>query len=307
MAEPVSSQFIQTLRNILAAAEAGQIPGAVTPAASPAAAPAPAPVAAPEPQAPAPRPAAPQQQQQQQQQSSSLLQQLRERATRELAGAPAQQEDPRVAFGRGVLSNRGSFLDNLSAGLQAQREAETARQTALAAQREEMRRIAEAERMEQARRDQAEYQRQSLEFRRQEAERAGRPQFQVVGTDARGNAVVMDPRDPTRRQVLEGVTPSQVSALNARLTASDLARAAAAGNQAVRDEERRRADALPRQPELTAQERDRLFQEASERFLRSTQTGGAGATGGGATGSTQPAPAAPARTLQYPRAPQQQQ
>lgn len=305
MAEPGSSQFIETLRALLAAAQAGQIPGAITPAATPSAipAPAPAPAAAPEPQAPAPRPSAPQQQQQQQ--PSSLLQQLRERATRELAATPAQQEDPRTAFGRGVLSNRGSFLDNLSAGLQAQREAETAQQAALAAQREEMRRIAEAERQEQARRDQAEYQRLSLELRRQEAERAGRPSFQVVGTDARGNAVVMDPRDPTRRQVLEGVTPSQVSALNARLTASDLARAAAAGNQAVRDEERRRADALPRQPELTAQERDRIFQEASERFLRSTQTGATGATGGG-TGSTQPAPAAPARTLQYPRAPQQQ-
>jgi hypothetical protein len=68
----------------------------------------------------------------------SLLEQLRQRVQQDFAPAPISPNERLAAFGRGVLSNRGSFLDNLSAGLAGQQQAEAAR-------REEGRKSAEAE------------------------------------------------------------------------------------------------------------------------------------------------------------------
>ena len=72
------------------------------------------------------------------QQETSLLEQLRQRVQRDLAPGPMTSQDRLATFGRGVLSGRGSFLDNLSAGLAAQGQAEAAR-------REEGRKAAELE------------------------------------------------------------------------------------------------------------------------------------------------------------------
>jgi hypothetical protein len=71
-------------------------------------------------------------------QGPSLLEQLRERVQRDIAPGPLSEKDRLAAFGRGVLSNRGSFLDNLTAGLESQGRAESAR-------REEGRKSAEVE------------------------------------------------------------------------------------------------------------------------------------------------------------------
>jgi hypothetical protein len=66
----------------------------------------------------------------------SLLEQLRQRVQQDFAPAPMSTSERLASFGRGVLSNRGSFLDNLSAGLASQQQAEAAR-------REEGRKAAE--------------------------------------------------------------------------------------------------------------------------------------------------------------------
>jgi len=71
-------------------------------------------------------------------QGPSLLEQLRERVQRDVAPGPLSENDRLAAFGRGVLSNRGSFLDNLTAGLESRGRAESAR-------REEGRKAAETE------------------------------------------------------------------------------------------------------------------------------------------------------------------
>jgi hypothetical protein len=123
-----------------------------------------------------------------------------------------------------------------------------------------------------------------------EIARGDRPQYTVVGQDAAGNAIVMDPRT-SQRQTLEGVTPLQVAAQSIRSDSATLTRATTAANQAVRDENRRRAD-LAQNP-LTPQEAERVFQEAFERVRRGTQPGASpapGTTGGGP---------APSQTLQY--------
>ena len=61
------------------------------------------------------------------QQETSLLEQLRQSLQRDLTPGPMSSQDRLATFGRGVLSNRGSFLDNLSAGLAAQNQAEAGR------------------------------------------------------------------------------------------------------------------------------------------------------------------------------------
>lgn len=61
------------------------------------------------------------------QQETSLLEQLRQRLQQELTPQPMTSQERLATFGRGVLSNRGSFLDNLSAGLAAQNQAEAGR------------------------------------------------------------------------------------------------------------------------------------------------------------------------------------
>ena len=75
----------------------------------------------------------------------SLLERLRQSVERDLT--PVESPSSRLAtFGRGVLSGRGSFLDNLSAGLAAQEEAAKSRRTETRQSLETQARIAEIER-----------------------------------------------------------------------------------------------------------------------------------------------------------------
>lgn len=59
--------------------------------------------------------------------ASTMLEELRQRIRQEYAPPPASAADRLAAFGRGVLSNRGSFLENLTAGLVSQEQAAAAR------------------------------------------------------------------------------------------------------------------------------------------------------------------------------------
>ena len=61
------------------------------------------------------------------QQETSLLDQLRQRVQQDFTPQPVSSQERLATFGRGVLSNRGSFLDNLSAGLTAQNQADVVR------------------------------------------------------------------------------------------------------------------------------------------------------------------------------------
>lgn len=74
----------------------------------------------------------------------SLLASLREAVAQDVA--PLSSSERMGAFGRGVLSGRGSFLDNLSAGLAAQNQAEAARRAEVRQSIETQARLAEQER-----------------------------------------------------------------------------------------------------------------------------------------------------------------
>lgn len=77
----------------------------------------------------------------------SLLESLRQAVAQDVG--PLTGNEQLAAFGRGVLSNRGSFLANLSAGLAAQGQAETARRAELRQSIQEQARLAEMERKAQ--------------------------------------------------------------------------------------------------------------------------------------------------------------
>lgn len=144
---------------------------------------------------------------------------LRQRMAREMEGEDLR----RVAeFGRGMLaSSSPNFFTMLAGGARAQAEGDTSRM-------ERLRQLAETERQqralesqEAANRAEEQYRQESLRLRREEAARANRPQYTVVGTDADGSAIVVDMRNPTQRLTLTGVTPLQVSNLNARTEAQN--------------------------------------------------------------------------------------
>lgn len=120
------------------------------------------------------------------QQETSLLDQLRQRVQRDLAPQPMTSQERLATFGRGVLSNRGSFLDNLSAGLAAQQQAEAGR-------REEGRKALElqaeiARRAEEIRLKQEELRDPSIRnLREAQAEYyRRRPEMAAAGAGARG-------------------------------------------------------------------------------------------------------------------------
>jgi hypothetical protein len=211
-------------------------------------------------------------------------------------------------FGAGMLaSGSPNFFTMLGAGTRAQREGERTRT-------DELRRVAEAERQARAQQAEEQYRRDQLDIERQrraneerrinaEIARGDRPQYNVVGQDVAGNAIVMDPRTG-QRQTLEGVTPLQVAAQSVRSDAATLTRATTAANQAVRDENKRRENLG--QTVLTQQEAETLFQQVFERTRRAPASGTA--SGGIGTPGPQPSqvlqyggPAAPAAPRTGPR------
>lgn len=211
------------------------------------------------------------------QQETSLLDQLRQRVQQDLSPGPLTSGERMGAFGRGVLSGRGSFLDNLSAGLAAQGQAEAAR-------REEGRKAAEleatiAERDRRAQLEKAKFAEETTpgtltgrltEARIRQADaaaaQANRPQYQIVGTDERGNAVVVDMRDPTRTRTLEGVRPTRSEAAEATATRARIEAANRAGQTAVQTALR---TGQVRENDQAGQER--IYQDAFQRTLRSME------------------------------------
>jgi hypothetical protein len=217
--------------------------------------------------------------------SATLLEELRQRIRSEIAPPPPSVEERLATFGRGVLSNRGSFLDNLSAGLAAQNEAEVARAERQRRNLEIERGITEAASREALERDRRDIERRGLDLRERELAQQGRPQYTVVGQDARGNAIVMDPRNPSQRITLEGVTPMQVANLNARTDVANRQLATRLAEAALGREIRARADAsLPVFTEAQLSERRRQLQaEILESMGVPQSTGdGASTTAGGA-------------------------
>jgi len=232
--------------------------------------------------------------------STALLEELRQRIRSEYAPPEPTAAERLATFGRGVLSNRGSFLDNLTAGIAAQDQAAEAR-----ANRQRLALDMERQVVENAVREQLERDRLAQNQAQFEAEgpyreartrsalataaQANRPSYNVIGTTREGWAVIPDPNSPTGTRVLEGITPTQIAAAGIRSDSATLTRATAAGTQAVRDENRRR-EGLAQNP-LTPTEAEEVFQRAFELARRSGQPG--------APASGTPSGPAPSQVLQY--------
>lgn len=214
------------------------------------------------------------------QQETSLLEQLRQRVQQDLAPQPMSGQDRLATFGRGVLSNRGSFLDNLSAGLAAQGQAEAGRREegrkALELQAEIARRDEELRLKQEELRDptiRALREAQAEAFRR-------RPEIAAAAAGARGQ-----------------ITPQIVQARLGRIPSE----AAAIIDRRYRDTIRPPADTIRRE---TAEEEQRL---RNEYFDSLAAMGGPAATiaetlrGTGQSGTQPAAPtqAPPNQRLQY--------
>jgi hypothetical protein len=236
---------------------------------------------------PAPQSFAPPQPQQ-----PSVLDMLRQRMQSQIDDESNQRLRE---IGIGMLRSRSpNFFSALGEGLEA---ADTGSRSRM----DRLRQIADAERQQQeletrqaAQRAEEEYRRRSLELREREIALQGRPSYIVVGQDASGNAIVMDPRNPTQRQTLEGVTPMQVANLNTRSEAANRQLAARLAEAAVNRDVAARASAF--QPALSETERTTLRRQREAEILESlglaplTGTGpAASTTGGGGGGAGGPA------------------
>lgn len=196
--------------------------------------------------------------------SGSLLDMLRQRTADTMQNEALRRASE---FGAGMLaSGSPNFFTMLGAGARAQAEGERSRT-------DELRRLADIERQqrladieEQRRRDEAAYRQAQLRLDERRLAQGDRPQYEVVGADARGNAVVIDRRNPTQRQTLEGITPLQVAALNARTDAGREGRATQAGVRAVADAQKNNPGRV-----FTAQELDTIYQDAFRRAINTPE------------------------------------
>jgi hypothetical protein len=245
--------------------------------------------------------------------STALLEELRQRIRSEYAPPPMTDADRLAAFGRGVLSNRGSFLENLTAGV-------TAQEQAAAARAEQQRRALDMERqtVENAIREETERNRLAQSASQFEAEgptreariraynaqaaQAGRPDpGTIVGTqEGTGYAIRLN-RDGTTT-VLTGVFPTQAL----RNTPRPLSQAQIAN---IRQQVTRLASAdagiiegvAPTPAQITRRDElaDRYFRDrldAAAAGLLEIQGGGAGTGSANTTTDGRPAPS---QTLQY--------
>ena len=230
--------------------------------------------------------------------SQSMLDMLRNRVA-------ANMQNEGIArlseFGAGMAaSGSPNFFTMLSAGARAQREGDATRM-------EELRRVAEAERQAAAQQAEEQYRSSQLEIERQrraneerrinaEIARGDRPQYTVVGQDADGNAIVMDPRTG-QRQTLQGVTPLQVASRGAQSETQNRQLAARLAEAAVNREATNRSNM------------GRTFSDTDRAALRRQVEGDvlrslglepvAGAGGASGTQGSQPS-----RVLTYPRTPE---
>lgn len=197
----------------------------------------------------------------------SLLESLRENVS-DMVRPPPSTADSLAALGAGMLTNprsRSGFFGDLAAGIQAQQQFEGRAREERLKGIEAQARIAEQERRAQM--EKAKFAEETtpgtLSARLKEAEiasrmaqagAANRPQYQVVGTDAQGNAVVVDMRDPTRTQVLQGVRPTRselaANAAEERIRGRALSAATRAVDAEIQAGQRRAADREGRIREL---------------------------------------------------------
>jgi len=218
--------------------------------------------------------------------STALLEELRQRIRSEYAPPPPSPSERLATFGRGVLSNRGSLLDNLTAGVAAQEQAAAAR---------------------------AEQQRRALDMERQVVENAIREETErnrLAQNQAQFEA------EAPYREARTGLTRDQ--AAQARAMADFYARDRGAGgrlrgqitperytqifNQADAEARQRYRDPTPGMPETPTQaaERQRLREEYRNTRIQQILEGAAQIQAGqtptpGAT--TPPAPVAPRITV----------
>jgi hypothetical protein len=203
--------------------------------------------------------------------SESFLDMLRNRVAGNMQNEALQRASE---FGAGMLaSGSPNFFTMLGAGARAQSESDRTRM-------DELRRVADIERQQRAQEAEIQYRNQQLEIERQrraneerrinaEIARGDRPQYTVIGQDANGNAVAVDMRNPTQRQILEGVTPMQVASLGARADSAREVAAIRAGNSAVQEAQRQRGALGGSLPEDEAR---RIFQTAYQRAMNPEQT-----------------------------------
>jgi hypothetical protein len=204
--------------------------------------------------------------------STALLEELRQRIRSEYAPPPMTDADRLAAFGRGVLSNRGSFLENLTAGLASQEQAAAARA-------EQQRRALDMERqaVEQAVREQLERDRLAQSQSQFEAEG---PVREARTDQARAYAEYL--RQGGRGGGAAGRDP----------TPAALRTATVAANQALQAAIRQAGNAVvPRT--LSQEEQDTIWQTA---YNRSIQGQGVQAPAGVPTPDVRTAPA-PAATV----------
>jgi hypothetical protein len=172
--------------------------------------------------------------------STTLLDALRRRLMPEVnAGAAQRLSD----IGVGMLaSGSPDFFTALGKGLQAGNTAETNRLQML-------RQAAETEEQSADRKARLELQRRQLEYEQDptnprtraalmqaeaavrsadaamaRASREVRDQWQVIGTDQEGNAVVVNTRDPSQRQTLTGVQPTSFGVASLRASGAGAGR-----------------------------------------------------------------------------------
>jgi len=199
--------------------------------------------------------------------STALLEELRQRIRSEYAPPEPTAAERLATFGRGVLSNRGSFLDNLTAGIAAQEQAAAARA-------EQQRRALDMERqvVENAIREETERNSLAQSASQFEAEgptrearirqinaeiaRGNRPSVTVIG-EQDGNVVLFDSSAGIR--VAPGVRP--LRSIDPAAENRALNSATTAANQAVlafRTNHLRRTGREPSQEEIDT-EWDRVF------------------------------------------------
>jgi hypothetical protein len=230
--------------------------------------------------------------------ASAMLEELRQRIRSQYAPPPETGADRLTAFGRGVLSNRGSFLDNLTAGVSAQEQAAAARadqqRRALDMERQALEVAARAEN-ERNRLAQSQSQFEAegpvrearIRSYNAQAAQAGRTSYNVIGVDAAtGFAVVADPTAPSGTRVLQGVTPTQIARAERQVDAATDMRARAAAARAL---ENARTRAASMAQTLAPDEERRIYDTAYQQNLNP------------AAAPAAPQGPRPSQTLQYPR------
>ena len=215
--------------------------------------------------------------------STTLLDALRRRLMPEVnAGAAQRLSD----IGVGMLaSGSPDFFTALGKGLQAGNAAETSRLQML-------RQAAETEEQSADRKARLELQRRQLEYEQDpenprtraalmqaeaavrsadaamaRASREVRDQWQVIGTDQQGNAVVVNTRDPSQRQTLTGVQPTSFGVASLRASGAGAGREDSNWMRARAQAEKELARDLT-WPTLPQIERDRRIDDKAREIYR---------------------------------------